>query len=94
MDSSRMVANIQAFSEVSSKQAPTVANHLSTAAMAKPATAVLAATNSLMVDIHKADMAARHLLEGTAAVDTNSSMATTAMEDDLVGRALDIDRGA
>ena len=74
---------------VVSSQVVTVVRRPSTAATAKAATAV-----SPRVDTHRADTADRHLLGGMAVVDTNSSMATTAMEGDLVSHGLDIDRRA
>jgi hypothetical protein len=82
MVSSHMPASNQVVSEVSSKQAPTVARHLSTAATVKAVT-----TNSLRADTHKADTAVRLLLQaGTAAVDTSSRMATAVMDGDLESR--------
>lgn len=93
-DSSHMAASSRVVSGVSTKQAPTVLRRPSTAAMAKAATAVRVDTNNLMVDIHKADTAARHLQEGMAAVDTSNRMATAVMEGDLVGQGLDVGRRA
>ena len=84
-DSSHTAASNQVASEVSRKQAPTVARHLSTAATVKAVT-----TSSLRADTHKADTAVRLLLQaGTAAVDMSSSMATAVMGGDLESHGLD-----